>query len=67
MTQGYKMMINNNKEEDKKVVICHKLASDRGALFMMCGRDEKPQPSATACWKISMAYAHYRAMDTSCQ
>jgi hypothetical protein len=49
MTQGYKMMINNNKEEDKKVVICHKLASDRGALFMMCGRDEKPQPSATAC------------------
>jgi hypothetical protein len=27
---------------NEKVVMCHKLASNRGALAMMCGRDEEP-------------------------
>ncbi len=36
------------KTLDEKVIICHKLASNRGALPMMCGRDEEPQPSAVA-------------------
>ncbi len=41
------MTINDNKKylRQKKVVIYHKLASDKGALAMMCGRDEEPQPS----------------------
>jgi hypothetical protein len=30
------------------VVIYHKLDSDGGALAMMCGRNQEPQPSATA-------------------
>jgi hypothetical protein len=43
------MMINDNKEDIRqKIVICHKLISDRGALAMMCGRNEEPQPSAIA-------------------
>jgi hypothetical protein len=33
-----------NKTWDKKVIIYHKLASDRGALTMMCGRYEEPRP-----------------------
>jgi len=36
------MTINNDK-----TVIYHKLGSDGGALVMMCGKDEEPQPSAT--------------------
>jgi hypothetical protein len=35
------------KTFDKRVVICHKSASDKGALVMICGRDEEPRPSAT--------------------
>ncbi len=35
------------KTFDKRVVICHKSASDKGALVMICGRDEEPWPSAT--------------------
>jgi hypothetical protein len=27
----------------KKIVVYHKLASDEGALAMMCARDEEPQ------------------------
>jgi hypothetical protein len=42
-THGYKMKINNTKEAlRKKIVIYQKLVSDRGALTMMCGRDEEP-------------------------
>jgi hypothetical protein len=42
------MMINDNKEDvRRKIVICHKLINGGGALAMMCGRDEEPQPSAT--------------------
>ncbi len=36
------------KTWDKKVVFCHKSASDGGALAMMCGRDEEPWPSVEA-------------------
>jgi hypothetical protein len=52
------------KTYDKRVVICHKLVNDGGALTMMCGRDEEPRPNVAACWRIVMAYAHYKAMET---
>jgi hypothetical protein len=58
-THGYEMTINNDK-----TVIYHKLGSDGGALVMMCGKDEEPQPSATTHWKIVMACACCRAMNT---
>ncbi len=35
------------KTKNKKIIIYHKSANDRGALAMMCGRDEDPRPSAT--------------------
>jgi hypothetical protein len=38
--QNYEMTINNNK--DKKIVVYHKSTSDRGALTMMCGKNEEP-------------------------
>jgi hypothetical protein len=42
-TQGYETTINNDKNtSDKKVVFSHKLAKYRGALAMMCERNEKP-------------------------
>ncbi len=34
---------------DERGVICHKSASDEGALTMMGGRDEEPWPIALAC------------------
>jgi hypothetical protein len=43
------------KMKPKKNVVCHKSANDRGALVMMCGRDEKHLPSAAAHWKITTA------------
>jgi selenophosphate synthetase-related protein len=55
------------KTKNKKAIICHKSANDGGALIMMCGRNEKPQPSAIAHWKIVMICACYKAMDTWCQ
>jgi len=38
------MTINNNKKDlkDESSVIYHKLTSDKGALAMMCERDEEP-------------------------
>jgi hypothetical protein len=37
------MTINNNKEElRRKNVIYHKLISDKGALTVMCEKDEEP-------------------------
>ncbi len=36
------------KTFDERVVIYHKSAGDKGALVMICGRDEEPRPSATA-------------------
>jgi hypothetical protein len=53
-----------NKTWDEKVVVYHKSANDKGALAMMCGREEEPRPSAAARWKIAMACAHCKAMDT---
>jgi hypothetical protein len=53
------MTINNNKED-------HKLNSDGGTLVMMCGREEEPQPSVAACWKIVMACTCCKAMDMRC-
>jgi len=49
-TQGYKTTINNDKKKTwtKKIVFCHKSASDGGAPVMMCGKDEEPWPSAEA-------------------
>jgi hypothetical protein len=37
---------------------------DKGALAMMCGKDEKPWPSVVTCWRIATACTHYKAMDT---
>jgi hypothetical protein len=54
------------KTQDEKIVICHKSVSDRGALAMICGRYEEPQPSVIARWKIVMVYAYYRIMDMHC-
>jgi hypothetical protein len=33
----------------KGAIICHKPASDEGALVMICGRDEELRPSVLAC------------------
>jgi hypothetical protein len=54
------------KTWDERAIICHKSTSDGNVLAMMCGRDEEPQPSVVAQWKIIMACAHYMAMDTQC-
>jgi hypothetical protein len=40
-------MNDNTKDLSEKVIICHKLVNDRGTLATICGRNEKPQPSAT--------------------
>ncbi len=37
-----------NKIWDEKDVVYHKLANDRGALAILCGRDKEPWPSAAA-------------------
>ncbi len=29
--------------------MCHKFANDKGALAMMCGKDEEPQPNVAVC------------------
>jgi hypothetical protein len=43
MTQNYKMMINDNKEDIKQESYHPpKLVSDTGALAMKCGRNEEP-------------------------
>ncbi len=34
---------------------------------MMCGRDEEAWPSVAPCWRIVMACAHCRAMNTCCR
>jgi len=36
------------KTFNKRVVICHKSANDKGALVMICERDEEHQPSVAA-------------------
>jgi hypothetical protein len=54
-THSYEMTINiTKKTQDEKIVICHKSTNDEGALAIICGGDEEPQPSAAACWKIAM-------------
>jgi hypothetical protein len=30
------------KNQDEKIVVCHKSTNDKNALAMMCGRDEEP-------------------------
>jgi hypothetical protein len=30
------------KTYDERAIICYKSASDKGAIAMMCGRDEEP-------------------------
>ncbi len=50
------MPINNDKEYlRQKNYHLPRIDFDENALIMICERDEKPQPSATACWKINMA------------
>jgi hypothetical protein len=51
----------------KKIVVCHKSTNDGSAVTMMCGKDEKPWPSVAVRWRIVMAYARYKVMDTSYQ
>jgi len=49
-TLGYEMTINDNKKNlRQKIVICHKSSSDKGALAMMCGKDEKFRPTIVTC------------------
>jgi hypothetical protein len=55
------------KNQDEKIVVCHKSASDKNALAMMCGRDEEPWPSTTAHWRIDVACTWCKAMDTHCR
>ncbi len=57
---------NNQLKSDKDPMQRNKLASDGGALALMCGRDDEPQPSEIACWRILVAYAHYRATNMRC-
>jgi hypothetical protein len=52
------------KAWDEKTIIYHKLANDEGALAMMCGKDEEPEPSVVANWRIAMACARCMNMDT---
>ncbi len=47
-------------------MLYHTLVNDGGALAGMCGRDEELWLSVVAHWRIAMAYAHYRAIDTHC-
>jgi len=61
-TWGYEMKINDNK----RIIIYHKLVSDGGAIAMMCGKYEEPCPSVTTWWIIVMACTHGKAMDTNC-
>jgi hypothetical protein len=44
--------------------VYHKLANDKGALVVMCERDDEPKPSVATCF--AMACACCRAMDTCC-
>jgi hypothetical protein len=37
----------DTKDLSKRAVICHKLVSGKRALATICGRNEKPQQSAT--------------------
>jgi hypothetical protein len=48
------------------VILCHKSASDGGALVGMCGREEELWLSVAARIRIVMACARYRAVDTHC-
>jgi hypothetical protein len=41
MATKWQSMI-TNKTWDEKIVVWHKLASVRGALTMMCGREKEP-------------------------
>jgi len=44
-----KTVIMKSKTECSKDILCHKLASDEGALADMCGRDEELRLSVAAC------------------
>jgi hypothetical protein len=61
----WQLMI-TKKTQDKRDVIYHKLAIDKGALTIMCGTYEKPQPSVATHWRIVMACACCKAMHTCC-
>jgi hypothetical protein len=47
-------------------ILCHKSTNDGGALVGMCGRDEDLWLSVATCWRIMMACACYRAINTHC-
>jgi hypothetical protein len=54
-THGYEMTINiTKKTQYEKIVICHNLTNDEGALAIMCGGDENPhqvqQPAEKLLW-----------------
>ncbi len=50
MQRGLMVTKWNNKEDlRQKSYHLHKLASDRGALSMMCRRDEEPRPNVATC------------------
>jgi hypothetical protein len=62
-------MITNNDKKNPKWESCCLLKSinDESALIMMCGKNEEHQPSVIAHWRIVIACAHCKAMDTHCQ
>jgi len=49
-TYGYEMTINDNKDDlkQKKMSFVTNLLVTKGALAIMCGRAEEPQPSGAA-------------------
>jgi hypothetical protein len=46
--------------------LCHTSINDGGALANVCGRDEDLWLNVAIRWKITMAYAHRRAIDSHC-
>jgi hypothetical protein len=61
-------MVNKNKK-DLRWNNCYlsQISNDEGALAIMCEKYEEPQLATGARWKIVMAYACYRAMETHYQ
>ncbi len=60
----------NNSNEVENIMLkghlCHTSINDGGALANVCGRDEDLWLNVAIRWKITMAYAHRRAIDSHC-
>jgi hypothetical protein len=49
-----------------KDILCHKWASDGGALVDMCEKDEKLTLTVAARWEIAMVWACCKVIYTCC-